>query len=207
MTWLPWTEPEHEPSLPRWPALTLALNIPGHSTLIYKITEKTTFANILHNTFIIYSMQRFSLVCIRTITEAADVNDIICSFTRKLQFMFTNKVRTRPVINLIILNLITLIEKCSVVVVIEYVCSRNEDSNAHKVEAVPCSDAVSAHTTCVPRPSPTEPCSGPPLPSEPATANRTMPGHRRSDHTSQTSRALGVKCARARFKMPIVSTP
>ncbi len=36
------------------------------------------------------------------------------------------------------------------------------------VSEVPCSGAVSAHTACVPRPSPTEPRSGPPLPTRDA---------------------------------------
>uniref|UniRef100_A0A671MQS7 ADP-ribosylation factor-binding protein GGA3-like n=1 Tax=Sinocyclocheilus anshuiensis TaxID=1608454 RepID=A0A671MQS7_9TELE len=35
--------------------------------------------------------------------------------------------------------------------------------------------AVSAHTACVPRPSPTEPCPGPPLPTGPGPAKRTAP--------------------------------
>ncbi len=111
------------------------------------------------------------------ITEAADVNGIICSFTRKLQFLFINKVRTRDIINLNILNWIKLIEKCSVVAVIVFVCDRNDDSSAHKIVYFPRSGAISAHTACVPRPSPTEPCSGPPLLTGPGTAIRTASGH------------------------------
>ncbi len=41
------------------------------------------------------------------------------------------------------------------------------------VSEVPCSGAVSAYTTHVPRSSPTEPRSGPPLPTEPGPAKRT----------------------------------
>ncbi len=67
----------------------------------------------------------------RIITGAADINEIICSFTHKLHFLFINKVRTRAIINLNILDWIKLIEKCSVVVVIEFVCGRNDDSSSH----------------------------------------------------------------------------
>ncbi len=53
------------------------------------------------------------------------------ALNRGLQFQFINKVRTRPIINVNILDWIKLIEKCSVVVlVIVYVCSRNDDSSA-----------------------------------------------------------------------------
>ncbi len=36
----------------------------------------------------------------RIITEAAEVNGRICSITRKLQYLFINKMRTRPILNL-----------------------------------------------------------------------------------------------------------
>ncbi len=85
--------------------------------------------------------------------KTADVNTRICSFTRYLQFLFINKVRTRPVMNLKILDLIKLIEKCCVVVVIEYVCGRNDDSST-KIVAVLCASVVSAHIICVPPPEP-----------------------------------------------------
>ncbi len=45
------------------------------------------------------------------------------------------------------------------------------------VSKVPRSSAVSAHTTCVLRPSPTEPCSGPPLPTKTGPAKWTTPRH------------------------------
>ncbi len=45
------------------------------------------------------------------------------------------------------------------------------------VSEVPCSGAVSAHTTCVPRPSPTEPHSDPPLTTNPGPAKQTALGH------------------------------
>ncbi len=63
----------------------------------------------------------------RIITEAAEVNERICSFAHKPQFIFINKVRTRPVINLNILDLIKLVEKCTVVVVViqNTVCLRS----------------------------------------------------------------------------------
>ncbi len=41
------------------------------------------------------------------------------------------------------------------------------------VSEVPCSGAVSAHTICVPRPSPNEPHSGPPLTNKPGPAKQT----------------------------------
>ncbi len=114
----------------------------------------------------------------RIIMETADVNKIISSFTRKLQFLFINKVRTRPAINLNILALIKLIESVGVVVVvIEYVCGHNDDSGAHKIVAVLCASAVSTHIICVMPPSPTEPGSDPPLPSEPRIAKQTTPGY------------------------------
>lgn len=69
---------------------------------------------------------------LKTIREAADFDGGICRFTRKLQFQFINKVRTRPVINLNILDLNKLLEKCTVQVVIENVGCRNEDRSAHK---------------------------------------------------------------------------
>ncbi len=37
------------------------------------------------------------------ITEAAEVNGGVCSFTRKLQHLFINKMRTRPIVNLNVL--------------------------------------------------------------------------------------------------------
>ncbi len=43
------------------------------------------------------------------------------------------------------------------------------------VSEVPCSGSVSAHATCVPHPSPTEPHSGPPLTTKPGPAKRTVP--------------------------------
>ncbi len=54
----------------------------------------------------------------RIITEAAEDNDGICSFTHKLQYLFINKMRTRPILNLNVLE-IKLIEKCDVQVVIK----------------------------------------------------------------------------------------
>lgn len=86
---------------------------------------------------------------------------------RKLQFLFINKVRTRPVINPNTLKLITLIEKCTIKTVIKMSVART------KVAAVPFSGTVSAHTACKPHSIPTEPCSGPPPPSVPGTAKRT----------------------------------
>ncbi len=41
------------------------------------------------------------------------------------------------------------------------------------VSEVPCSGAVSAHTICVPRQSPNEPHSGPPLTTKPGPAKQT----------------------------------
>ncbi len=38
---------------------------PEHAYIMYEITEKNTFANILPDKFIIYAMQWFLLVCIR----------------------------------------------------------------------------------------------------------------------------------------------
>lgn len=67
--------------------------------------------------------------------EAADVNERICSFTCKLQFLFINKVRTRPVINLNILDTIKLIEKLNVLV-IEDVCGCRDNSSTHKIVPV-----------------------------------------------------------------------
>uniref|UniRef100_A0A673N2S9 DBB domain-containing protein n=1 Tax=Sinocyclocheilus rhinocerous TaxID=307959 RepID=A0A673N2S9_9TELE len=60
-----------------------------------------------------------------------------------------------------------------------------QDTNRHNTAA------VSNQTTCVPCLSPTEPCSGPPLPSEPGMAKQTSnePG-------------FGVKHARTRFRSP-----
>lgn len=49
--------------------------------------------------------------------------------------------------------------------------------NRDVTRPVPYSSTVSAHTACEPRLSPTEPCSGPPLPSGPGPANRAAPGH------------------------------
>ncbi len=45
------------------------------------------------------------------------------------------------------------------------------------ISEVPCSGTVSAHTICVPRPSPTEPHSGPHLTTKPGPAKRTVPEH------------------------------
>ncbi len=39
------------------------------------------------------------------ITDAAEDNGGICSFTRKLQYLFINKMRTRPIVNLNVLKL------------------------------------------------------------------------------------------------------
>ncbi len=76
------------------------------------------------------------------------------------------------------------------------------------VSEVPCSGAVSvAHTTCVQHPSPTEPHSGPPLTTKPGPAKLTTQIAARSDHISQTNRALGLRHARVRFKTPSVGTP
>ncbi len=41
------------------------------------------------------------------------------------------------------------------------------------ISEVPCSGAVRAHTTCVPRQSPNEPHSGPPLTTKPGPAKQT----------------------------------
>ncbi len=41
----------------------------------------------------------------RIITEAAEVNGRICSITRKLQYLFINKMRTRPILHLNVLKL------------------------------------------------------------------------------------------------------
>ncbi len=54
------------------------------------------------------------------ITEVAEDNGGICSFKRKLQYLFINKMRTRPIINLNVgLLQIQLIEKCDIQVVIK----------------------------------------------------------------------------------------
>ncbi len=68
------------------------------------------------------------------------------------------------------------------------------------VSEVPCSGAVSAHTTYVPRPSPTEPHSGPPLTTKTGPAKRTTPerGTKRSHQSNDY---------RARFKTASVGTP
>ncbi len=52
------------------------------------------------------------------ITEATEVNGGICSFTHKLQYLFINKMRTRPILNLNVLK-IKLIEKCDIQIVIQ----------------------------------------------------------------------------------------
>jgi len=82
-------------------------------------------------------------------------------------------VRTRPVINPNTLELITLIEKCTIKEVIKMFAFVMITVVHTKVVAVPCSGTVSAHTACVQRSSPTEPFSGPPLPSRPGTAKGT----------------------------------
>ncbi len=51
------------------------------------------------------------------ITEAAEDNGGICSFTHKLQYMFNNKMRTRPITSKG--TRIKLIEKCDIQVVIK----------------------------------------------------------------------------------------
>ncbi len=89
--------------------------------------------------------------------------------------MFINKVRTRPIINLNILDLIKLIEKSIVLCLIEYVCSHNDDNIAHKIVSVPCSGADSTHTACIPHQ--TELCTGPPLPTGPGPAKRITQEH------------------------------
>lgn len=81
----------------------------------------------------------FNCMYHRIIMEAADINERICNCTRKLQFLFINNVRTRPIINLNKLDFIKFIEKCCVVVVIEYVCGCNYYSSTHKTLAVQCS--------------------------------------------------------------------
>jgi len=113
----------------------------------------------------------------RIITKAADVNGGICSFTRKLQFLIINKVRIRPVINPNTLKLITWIDKCTIKVVIKMFAIIMMTVAHTKVVAVLCSGTVNAHTACEPYSNPTEPCSGPPLPSGPGPAKRTVPGH------------------------------
>ncbi len=61
------------------------------------------------------------------------------------------------------------------------------------VSEVPCSGAVSAHTTCVPRPSPTEPSLAHLLQPSQGLLNKPRPSAAQSDHISQTNRALGLK--------------
>ncbi len=63
---------------------------------------------------------------------------------------------------------------------------------------------VSAQTSCVLRPSPTEPHLF--QPSQ-GWLNEPRPSEARSDYTSQMNRALGFKRARARLRLPSVSTP
>jgi len=120
----------------------------------------------------------------KIIMEAADIDGGICRFIRKRQCLFVNEVRTRPVINYI-LDLIKFIEKFTFQVVID-VCCLNDDSGIQLFSGL-----VQLALACVPHPSLTKPCSGPPLPSRPGTV--------RSDHTSQTNQNLRVKCPQARF--------
>ncbi len=149
---------------------------PEHAYVMCEITENPTFANILPNKFVIYAVPWFSLVSFRELLRRQlMLMKEFAALNRRLQFQFINKVRTRPIINVNILDWIKLIKKCSVVVVIVYVCGRNDDSSAHKIVSVLCSGAFSAHTTCVPRPSPTKPRSGPPLPTGSGLAKRTAP--------------------------------
>ncbi len=62
------------------------------------------------------------------------------------------------------------------------------------VSEVPCSGAVSAHTTCVPCPSPTEPHSGPPLTTKPGHAKRTTQSAARSDHQTRSGMVQTTQC-------------
>ncbi len=75
------------------------------------------------------------------------------------------------------------------------------------VSEVPFSSAVSAQTTCVPRPSPTEPSLAHLLQPSQGLLNKPRPSAARSDHFTQTNRALGLRRARARFKTPSVGKP
>ncbi len=61
------------------------------------------------------------------------------------------------------------------------------------ISEVPCSGAVSAHTTCVPRPSPTEPSLVHLLQPSQGLLNKPCPSASRSDHFTQTNRALGLR--------------
>ncbi len=58
---------------------------------------------------------------------------------------------------------------------------------------VPCSGAVSAHTICVPRQSPTEPSLAHLLQPSQGLLNKPRPSASRIDHFTQTNRALGLR--------------
>ncbi len=61
------------------------------------------------------------------------------------------------------------------------------------VSEVPCSGAVSAHTTYVPCLSPTEPSLAHLLQPSQGLLNKPRPSAAQSDHISQTNRALGLR--------------
>ncbi len=61
------------------------------------------------------------------------------------------------------------------------------------VSEVPCSGAVSAHTTCVLRQSPNEPSLAHLLQPSQGLLNKPRPSASRSDHFTHTNRALGFR--------------
>ncbi len=77
------------------------------------------------------------------------------------------------------------------------------------VSEVPCSGAVSAHTSllvCRARVQMNRTLAHLLQPSQDL-LNKPRPSAAQSDHISQTNRALGLRRARARFKTPSVGTP
>ncbi len=85
------------------------------------------------------------------ITEATEDNSGICSFTHKLQYMFINKTRTRPIVNLNVLNLINW--KVWYSSYKDFCCHYDNSAFKTSTLTVPCSSVISSHTTCVPHPS------------------------------------------------------
>ncbi len=74
------------------------------------------------------------------------------------------------------------------------------------VSEVPCSGAVSAHTTCVPRQSPNEPHSGPPLTTKPGPAKQTA-SERVTEWSLYSNEVWGSDAALGWFKTPSVGKP
>ncbi len=75
------------------------------------------------------------------------------------------------------------------------------------VSEVPCSGAVSAHTTCVPRQSPNEPHSGPPLTTKPGPAKQTVRARHGVITLLKRTGLWGSDAARGWFKTPSVGKP